>query len=92
MAEKYIHRRAELKTIGQDFLNKTLLDDRLGDIKIPMLFIWGAKDALIDVSALPVWLKGIPQAQAHVFPELGHMPMVEDPKATAQVVQAFLKR
>ncbi len=92
MAEGYIQKREELAQIHKDFHNKNFLDDRLADIKTPFLLVWGKKDALLDVSAVPVWKAGVPQAEVVVFEELGHMPMVEAPEKTAAAVSEFLKK
>ena len=92
MAEGYMQRREELTQIHKGFHNKDFLDDRLADIKTPFLLVWGKKDALLDVSAVPVWKAGVPQAEVVVFDELGHMPMVEAPEKTAAAVSEFLKK
>jgi pimeloyl-ACP methyl ester carboxylesterase len=92
MAQGYIQRREELAQIHKAFHNKDFLDDRLADIKTPFMLVWGKKDALLDVSAVPVWKAGVPQAEVVVFEELGHMPMVEAPEKSAAVVSEFLKK
>lgn len=90
IAADYIARRTQLAEIYRQLAGKNLLDTRLKEIKVPTLIIWGAKDRLIDVSAVPVWQQGIANSQVKVFNDLGHMPMLEDPQASADVVQPFL--
>lgn len=90
MAQTYQERRPELARIVQDFRGKDMLDKRLREIKVPFLLIWGSKDELLDVSSVQVWQQGVPGIQVHLFPELGHMPMVEAPAETATVVKSFL--
>lgn len=90
IAADYIARRTQLAEIYRQLAGKNLLDDRLNQIKVPTLIIWGAKDRLINVSAVPVWQHGIANSQVKIFSHLGHMPMLEDPQASADVVQAFL--
>ena len=68
------------------------LNDRLGEVKAPTLIIWGRHDRLIDVSCVAELEKGIAGASAHIFEHVGHVPMVEDPKATAAVMKDFLAR
>lgn len=68
------------------------LNDRLGEVKVPTLILWGRHDRLIDVSCVPVLEQGIAGSSAHVFEHLGHVPMVEDPKATAVVMKGFLAK
>lgn len=92
LAKNYQDRREELALIYQGFHRKDMLDSRLGDIKAPFFLIWGKKDELLDVSSVAVWQAGVPNIKVHVFEELGHMPMVESPKATAELVGDFLKK
>lgn len=68
------------------------LGDRLGEVKAPTLIIWGRHDRLIDVSCVPVLEAGIAGSRAHVFDHVGHVPMIEDPKATAAVMKGFLAK
>ena len=47
-------------------------------------------DRLIDISCVPVLEAGIANSRAHVLDHVGHVPMVEDPKATAALMKDFL--
>ena len=66
------------------------LNGRLGEVKVPTLIIWGRHDKLIDVSCVPVLEAGIAGSRSHIFEHVGHVPMIEDPKATAAVMKDFL--
>lgn len=66
------------------------LNDRLGEVQVPTLIIWGRHDRLIDVSCVAVLENGIANSRSHVFDHVAHVPMIEDPKATAEVQRAFL--
>jgi abhydrolase domain-containing protein 6 len=66
------------------------LNDELGKVKVPTLIIWGRHDKLIDVSCVAVLEAGIAGSRAHIFEHVAHVPMIEDPKATAEVQRAFL--
>jgi pimeloyl-ACP methyl ester carboxylesterase len=68
------------------------LNDRLGEVKVPTLIIWGRHDRLLDVSCVPVLEAGIAGSRSHIFEHVGHVPMVEDPKATADVMKGFLAK
>jgi pimeloyl-ACP methyl ester carboxylesterase len=57
---------------------------------IPTLIMWGEEDRVLDVSAAAAFKKLIPQAQVKIFPEIGHLPMVEIPSESAEVYQEFL--
>lgn len=67
-----------------------LLAERLAEIKIPTLILWGAKDGLIPLSAAKRFQKDIKQAELVVFDELGHVPHEEDPTITVKAVKGFL--
>ena len=66
------------------------LNDRLGEVKVPTLIIWGRHDRLLDVSCVAVLEAGIAGSRSHIFEHVGHVPMIEDPKATAAVMKSFL--
>lgn len=91
IADQYIARRAELARIFADFHATGLLDGQLGDITVPTLVMWGAKDQLVSPSAAGVWCPGIPDCQSVIYDDLGHMPMLEDPARSAQDVLSFLE-
>ena len=68
------------------------LNARLGEVKVPTLIIWGRHDKLLDVSCVPVLEAGIAGSVSHIFDHIGHVPMIEDPKATAAVMKGFLAK
>lgn len=56
----------------------------------PVLVIWGDGDEVLPVSHLDTALKTFPHASSHLFKGVGHMPQIEVPDATAQVIRDFL--
>jgi len=92
MADDYIARRESLARIFQDFHSTDFLDNRLPDIQVPTLILWGEQDRLLHVSGAEVWKKGIANAELITYPELGHMPMTEAPSQSAEDVLAFLAK
>ena len=52
--------------------------DRVGDIAVPTLVVAGFHDEAMP-SVWEPFVKGIPGACSHVFPESSHMPHVEEP-------------
>ncbi|WP_373490023.1 alpha/beta fold hydrolase [Parasphingorhabdus sp.] len=68
------------------------LNDELGKVKAPTLIIWGRHDQLIDVSCVKVLEEGIPNAESVIFEDIGHVPMIENPKATAARHREFLAK
>lgn len=61
----------------------------LSSITAPTLVLWGDSDQVLSVSCVDAFLEKIPHARAMVLPETGHLPMIEKPRDTATVLQAF---
>lgn len=92
IAETYFDRHSSLKQIFNDFDHTDMLDEQLNDINVPVLILWGEKDQLIHVSSIAIWQAGIKNSESHVWPGIGHMPMVEIPNLAAQRYQEFLSK
>jgi len=69
-----------------------VLNARLAEVQVPTLIAWGRHDQLIDVSAVEELHRGIPQSVAVILEHVGHVPMLEAPKETAQHHLALLAR
>jgi pimeloyl-ACP methyl ester carboxylesterase len=63
---------------------------QLARITLPVLLLWGGRDALIPASHAADYLAVLPDARLVTFPELGHVPMEEAPARTAAALRAFL--
>jgi abhydrolase domain-containing protein 6 len=92
MADDYIARRESLARIFHDFHDVDMLDARLSEFSVPVLLLWGERDRLLDISSAEVWKKGIPGAQLITYPELGHMPMLEDASRSSRDVLDFIAK
>jgi pimeloyl-ACP methyl ester carboxylesterase len=64
----------------------------LGTIAIPVLLVWGEKDAMIPLANSDDYLRALPQAERVTFPELGHVPHEEAPAQAIIPVLEFLAR
>ena len=62
----------------------------LRSLDVPTLIIWGAKDRWVPVADALRFQKDIRRSHLAIFPELGHDPMEENPKATDAAVAEFL--
>ena len=62
----------------------------LQSLKMPVLLVWGEKDAFIPISNAQDYLKVIPQATLVSIPNAGHVVHEEAPMVSVQAVQAFL--
>jgi pimeloyl-ACP methyl ester carboxylesterase len=60
------------------------LTDRLGEVSMPTLIIWGRHDRLIDVSCAEVMAAAIPDNRVVILEDVGHVPMIESPQVTAR--------
>lgn len=58
-----------------------VVDDRLGELRMPVTLIWGADDRLIPVSYAEDAKRRIPNASLTTLPGCGHIPQVECPAA-----------
>lgn len=66
--------------------------DRLGEIGCRTLIIWGEEDRLVPVRDASEFQWLIPDARKLVYPDTGHMVMLEDPARFNADVRAFVER
>jgi pimeloyl-ACP methyl ester carboxylesterase len=66
------------------------LDDRLAEVKTPVLLLWGERDRWIPLPFAERFKAGIPGAKLIVYPGAGHVPMEEIPEPTAADADRFL--
>ncbi|MBJ7438532.1 MAG: alpha/beta hydrolase [Sphingopyxis sp.] len=65
---------------------------RIGDIKAPTLILFGDRDRLINPSAAQTFHERIAGSEVVLLKGIGHLPMDEDPDATAAAIADFLTR
>jgi len=73
-----------------DALTDYPIRDRLGEIACPVLVVWGAKDRLVPVRDAYVFGELIPDARVVVWPDTGHVAMLERPSAFNALVDDFI--
>ena len=66
------------------------LQGTLPRLKAPALLIWGSKDPIMEEDMRQSLRDALPGAQVKIFEGLGHNPFWEDPRAVAEVINAFL--
>lgn len=59
------------------------VDDRLAEVAMPTLVIWGRHDRVLDVSCTEAMADAIPDNKVVIFEDVGHLPMMECPRETA---------
>lgn len=93
-------------TLARETLNREIFADMLAtqnDISsqeleqqlrekatMPALIIWGEQDRVLDPSSVSVFKAALPQAEVKTYPGIGHLPMVEIPQETANLISRFI--
>lgn len=68
----------------------TYVRDHTTALKMPVLILWGADDALIPVASAHDWQSAVPGSKLIVYRGTGHIPMEEVADRSASDVRAFL--
>ncbi|MCG8393238.1 MAG: alpha/beta fold hydrolase [Pseudomonadales bacterium] len=63
--------------------------DRLGSITEPALVLWGREDRLLGVDNVAVFVERLPNARAVILDDIGHVPMAEAPRKSADAFRTF---
>ena len=64
--------------------------DRLPEVKVPTLIVWGEKDSIIPVRDADEFERLIDDSRKVVMKDTGHIPMAERPQAFNDVLVDFL--
>jgi pimeloyl-ACP methyl ester carboxylesterase len=67
------------------------LAERVREIQVPTLILWGGKDRLIPLEFGERFAREIQGSQLVVFDALGHVPHEEDPLRTVEAVLPFIQ-
>jgi pimeloyl-ACP methyl ester carboxylesterase len=65
--------------------------DRLDDIKVPVLLVWGREDNLVPVEDADEFERLIPNARKVILEDTGHVAMLERPHTFNDLVVDFLE-
>ncbi len=88
------HRRAAfsatLNIYTDEPFGETGFWDRLPQLAVPTLFIWGAADRLVPPKFARYVSEALPQAESVVIPDSGHVPQFEHPELTMRLTRNFL--
>jgi len=63
-----------------------------GDIRLPMLLLWGRHDRIVPLSQGERLERAIPEAQLVIIEECGHNPQEEKPREAFASIQEFVLR
>jgi pimeloyl-ACP methyl ester carboxylesterase len=73
-----------------DALMSYRIRERLGEIAVPTLIVWGTSDRLVPVRDADLFEQLIPHVRKVIFEDTGHVPMLERPRAFNDVLHDFL--
>lgn len=91
LSEKCARRELE-KVLYEDLYIDVDLSDVAKTIHIPTLILWGEKDRMTHIDNATLFHHTIKGSQLVIFKEIGHVPILEDPKQTADAVDSFIKQ
>ena len=72
-------------------LRQTDLRERLGEIRVPVLGMYGDKDIVVNPNQWRLIQEGVPQPQVARFPKAGHFIMLDEPEKFNLTLCQFLK-
>ena len=76
----------------QSFVDQAPLDQRLRNLHVPAMVIFGAEDQIYDAqAAIARYRANVPGVETHLIPGAGHSPNVEKPALVAPLILAFAK-
>jgi len=87
ISQSSIDLAAHVATYTQQSL---ILANRLSEIMVPTLLVWGAKDSLIPVEHAYTAVRQIPECRIKVFKDYGHNLYRDDVGQFSQALTAFL--
>jgi pyruvate dehydrogenase E2 component (dihydrolipoamide acetyltransferase) len=67
-----------------------VLADRLGELEVPLLVIWGELDRVIPSTHAVAALTTLPTASLEIMEDVGHVPQVEAASAFSAIVNRWL--
>ena len=88
MAQERIANQA----LERRIFDRIALDSVSADVRglgTPALIVWGAEDRVIDVGTAEVLHRLLPRSQVVVMPHVGHAPMIERPRESAEEYLRF---
>ena len=82
------NRQALIDRMRQGWQEKS--SDFLSNVQSPTLIVWGSKDRLIPVENAELFQQKIKNSQVHIWDNLGHVPMEEDPVAFSDILRKWV--
>jgi pimeloyl-ACP methyl ester carboxylesterase len=70
--------------------NADELLEKLGQINVPTLIIWGRQDKVLPLEVGEILHRAIPNSTLEILEECGHVPQEEKPEETVRLISRFL--
>ncbi len=65
--------------------------ERLDEIEIPTLVVWGYNDRIVPVQAALSYHRRLPNSRLEIFERTGHLPQLERPARFNRLLDGFLR-
>jgi pimeloyl-ACP methyl ester carboxylesterase len=80
--------------IGSELMEHGLffLEDRLANLTMPVLLLWGDDDRVMDFSCINKYIDQVPDLQYRLYPNVGHVIWADAPGRTLRDMRRFLSR
>ncbi len=90
LAERAARHHTLHTRIFEDLLKEAFwMEPQLRGNPTPALIVWGNQDRVLDASGGAIYAELLPNGNLEVMSNIGHLPMVENPKASAGRYFAF---
>jgi pimeloyl-ACP methyl ester carboxylesterase len=90
--EEKCSRRELEKVMYEEMYKDVNLSNIVRSIDLPTLILWGEKDRITHVDDAAFFHESIKGSELAILKEVGHVPILEDPEQTAEVVDTFIKQ
>jgi cis-3-alkyl-4-acyloxetan-2-one decarboxylase len=67
------------------------IQERLGDVKVPVLLVWGMRDRVFQPVFLDQWRELFPEARSIELDDAGHFLVEDRPEAVTAAISEFLQ-
>jgi pimeloyl-ACP methyl ester carboxylesterase len=71
-------------------LIRTDFRERLAEIEMPTMIVWGLSDRVVPIAAAASYHRRIPHSRLEIFERTGHVPQLERPLRFNALLQEFL--
>jgi pimeloyl-ACP methyl ester carboxylesterase len=89
LAAMAANQKASMTYAGEPFMHDPGLRERLAQIRIPTLLLWGANDRIVTPAYGQRFASSIPNARFELVHEAGHFPQIERLDAVLALVERF---